>query len=297
MMFYLNPKNQRVEALAAKQAVEGLKDLSILEAFKEQDPKRIRELLRPRIQLAYEAARRTTYTEGLRLRLNDITNQAQKAKTKAERTALQEQLKELGEQFDVNFKRTRQEALEFVNTYTDLAEGSPQMAEAFRKAFILSDGKITTVKQVIDYAKNRTNMGKFIYDPNPQEADFFSKAVEQYTYQNILNGRTPIRTFISNINNLLLKPSTNLIGSGLRGDFANVRKTWIAYGVGLDGILQMSRMGRTQFNYSQLYPDYQMTTGLRDVYSSAFTEEKPIIDAVNEAGDLPLFNQIGWILD
>ena len=139
-------------------------------------------------------------------------------------------------------------------------------------------------------------MGKFIYDPDPEKADFFSKAVEQYTYQNILNGRTPIRTFISNINNLLLKPSTNLIGSGLRGDIGNVRKTWIAYGVGLDGIMQMAKTGRTQFNYSQLYPDYQMTTGLRDVYSSAFTEEKPVIDAVNAAGDLPLFNQIGWIL-
>ena len=294
LLFYLNPKNQRVEALAAKQAAEGLQDLSILEAFKEQDPKRIRELIKPRLQLAYEAARRTQYVEGLRLRLNDITDQAQNATTKAEKAKFDRWKEDLGNEFDVNFKRTKAEALEFVNTFVDLADESPQMAEAFRKAFILSDGKITTLKQVVDLAKSRTNAAKFIYTPDTKEADFFSKAVEQYTYQNLLNGRTPIRTFISNLNNLLLKPSTSLIGSGLRLDVDNVRKTWIAYGVGMDGLLDMARMARTQFKYSQLYPDYQMTQGLRDVYSSRYVEEKPIIDAVNEAGKLPMYNQVGW---
>lgn len=296
MLFYMDPKSQRVEALAAQQAAETIQDLSIKEAFKEFDPKRIRELLKPRLQFLYEATRKTTYVEGLRLRLNDITKRMQKASDSVEKASIRSELDELGLQFDVSFKKTKAEALEFVNNYMDLTDRDPALAEALRKAFVLSDGDINTLEKVIKHAKHRTNMGRYIVDMDPKNADFFSKAIEQYQYQNLLNGRTPIRTFIANLSNYLIKPSTSMIGAGLRGDFKGARQAMVAYAVGVDGILDMARMAKTQFKYSQLYPDYQVTTGLRDVYSSEYTEYKPIIDAVKKAGELPAWNQLGWMI-
>ena len=120
----------------------------------------------------------------------------------------------------------------FGNTLAAIAEVKPQLMKQFLMAYELTDGKVSTVKQLNQYIFDKAiNLGKAILDPNPEVDNKLLSGIWSNIYASYLSAfKTPMQAVIGGVGGLISKPTTHFIGAVAHGDFKALQRGFMAYG-------------------------------------------------------------------
>ena len=137
----------------------------------------------------------------------------------------------------------------FGTTLAGIAEAKPQLMKQFLMAYELTDGKISTIKELNQFIFDKSiNLGKAILDPNPEVDNKLLTGVWNNIYASYLSAfKTPMQAIIGGVGGLISKPTTHFLGSMMHMDFKAMRRSYLAYGAMNDSM-------RRGFNYmGQIY--------------------------------------------
>ena len=129
-------------------------------------------------------------------------------------------------------RRLFEKAERFGTTLAGIAEVKPQLMRQFLMAYELTDGKVSTIKELNQYLFDKTaNLGKAIFDPNPEVDNKLLSGVWSNIYASYLSAfKTPIQALVGGVGGLISKPTTHFLGALAHGDFKAMRRGYLAYG-------------------------------------------------------------------
>ena len=129
-------------------------------------------------------------------------------------------------------RRLFDKAERFGTTLASIAEVKPKLMRQFLMAYELTDGKVSSIKELNQYLFDKTvNLGKAIYDPNPEVDNKLLSGVWSNIYASYLSAfKTPIQAQIGGIGGIISKPTTHFLGALAHGDFKAMRRGYLAYG-------------------------------------------------------------------
>lgn len=129
-------------------------------------------------------------------------------------------------------KEIFQKAERFGTTLESIAEAKPQLMDQFLLAYEMSDGKISTIRELNDYVFDKTiNLGKAILDFNPELDNKLLSGIWGNLYASYLSAfKTPIQAFTGGVGGIISKPTTHFIGALANWDFKALKRNYLAYG-------------------------------------------------------------------
>jgi len=146
----------------------------------------------------------------------------------------------------------------FGTTLASIAEAKPQLMKQFLMAYELTDGKISTIRELNQFIFDKSiNLGKAIIDPNPEVDNKLLTGVWNNIYASYLSAfKTPIQAQIGGIGGLISKPTTHFLGAMMHFDFKAMQRGYLAYGAMNDSMSRaFSYMGQVYSKASKNVDD------------------------------------------
>ena len=140
-------------------------------------------------------------------------------------------------------------AEKFGTTLASIAEVKPQLMKQFLMAYEMTDGKVSTIKELNQFIFDKSiNLGKAILDPNPEVDNKLLTGIWSNIYASYLSAfKTPMQAVIGGMGGLISKPTTHFLGAMMHGDFKSLQRGYLAYGAMNDSM-------RRAYNYmGQIY--------------------------------------------
>ena len=135
----------------------------------------------------------------------------------------------------------------FGTTLASIAEAKPQLMKQFLMAYELTDGKVSTIRELNQYIFDKSiNLGKAIIDPNPEVDNKLLTGVWNNIYASYLSAfKTPLQGVIGGMGGLISKPTTHFLGAMMHMDFKAMQRGYLAYGAMNDSMRRaFSYMGQ-----------------------------------------------------
>ena len=135
----------------------------------------------------------------------------------------------------------------FGTTLASIAEAKPQLMKQFLMAYELTDGKVSTIRELNQFIFDKSiNLGKAIIDPNPQVDNKLLTGVWNNIYASYLSAfKTPLQGVIGGMGGLISKPTTHFLGAMMHWDFKALQRGYLAYGAMNDSMSRaFSYMGQ-----------------------------------------------------
>jgi hypothetical protein len=151
----------------------------------------------------------------------------------------------------------------FGTTLAGIAEAKPQLMKQFLMAYELTDGKVSTIKELNQFIFDKSiNLGKAILDPNPEVDNKLLTGIWNNIYASYLSAfKTPLQGVIGGIGGLISKPTTHFLGSLMHMDFKAMRRSYLAYGAMNDSMRRgFSYMGQIYSKASKNVDDIAPVT-------------------------------------
>ena len=144
---------------------------------------------------------------------------------------LEEEADRLGMDAAANSKNTVAEVKRYFADIRHLAANRPEWVKTFMMANELTDGRVSTLTDLVNYMKNNFGvLNKMFVDMNPQTPSVINNGLMGNVYNSILSAPDTVNTAgITNSLLLLQKPFNVLYGSVRRSDWEGVRRGWYAY--------------------------------------------------------------------
>ena len=119
----------------------------------------------------------------------------------------------------------------FANTMRQIADNQPKLMDQFLMAYELTDGNVDTIVKMNKYIADMTvNVGKGIFDPNPEVQNKLVAGLWSNVYNSMLSGfKTPIAALAGNFGGIISQPISHFAGALAHRDFKAIQRGWIAY--------------------------------------------------------------------
>ncbi len=163
---------------------------------------------------------------------------------------------------DVN-KQIFNKAERFGTTLSSIAEVKPQLMKQFLMAYELTDGRVSTIKELNQFIFDKSiNLGKAILDPNPEIDNKLLTGIWSNIYASYLSAfKTPLQAVIGGMGGLISKPTTHFLGAMMRLDFKSMQRGYLAYGAMNDSMKRAySYMGQVYSKASKNVDDIASVT-------------------------------------
>lgn len=120
----------------------------------------------------------------------------------------------------------------FGTTLASIAEVKPQLMKQFLMAYELTDGKVSTIRELNQFIFDKSiNLGKAIIDPNPEVDNKLLTGIWNNIYASYLSAfKTPLQGVIGGMGGLISKPTTHFLGAMMHFDFKAMQRGYLAYG-------------------------------------------------------------------
>jgi|TARA_Y100000015_G_scaffold42991_1_gene51731 hypothetical protein len=151
----------------------------------------------------------------------------------------------------------------FGTTLASIAEAKPQLMKQFLMAYELTDGKVSTIRELNQYIFDKSiNLGKAILDPNPEVDNKLLTGVWNNIYASYLSAfKTPLQAVIGGMGGLISKPTTHFLGAMMHKDFKALHRSYLAYGAMNDSMSRaFSYMGQIYSKASKNVDDIAPVT-------------------------------------
>jgi hypothetical protein len=141
-------------------------------------------------------------------------------------------LKNATSEAETGLRESINKADEAVTTIRELNKTNPEMAKALLYAYEATGGKVSTVNSLNKWYQSSTSvLKKAIVNNEPEVPSVIQQGIWSTIYNSVLSGTvTPLRAWAGNTVGTLLKPTTALIGSAIRGDSETFKRTMVQYG-------------------------------------------------------------------
>jgi len=128
-------------------------------------------------------------------------------------------------------RRIFNDSQRFANTMRQIADNQPKLMDQFLMAYELTDGNVDTIVKMNKYIADMTvNVGKGIFDPNPEVQNKLVAGVWSNVYNSMLSGfKTPIAALAGNFGGIISQPIAHFAGALAHGDFKTIQRGFIAY--------------------------------------------------------------------
>lgn len=135
-------------------------------------------------------------------------------------------------------KEIFKKAERFGTTVAAIAEAKPQLMRQFLLAYEMTDGKISTIRDLNNFIFDKTiNLGKGIVDFNPEVDNKLLSGLWSNVYASYLSAfKTPMQAFAGGVGGLISKPVTHFIGAMAHWDFKAIKRNYLAYGAMQDSL-------------------------------------------------------------
>jgi len=151
----------------------------------------------------------------------------------------------------------------FGTTLASIAEAKPQLMKQFLMAYELTDGKVSTIRELNQFIFDKSiNLGKAIIDPNPEVDNKLLTGVWNNIYASYLSAfKTPLQGVIGGMGGLISKPTTHFLGAMMHMDFKAMQRGYLAYGAMNDSMRRaFSYMGQVYSKASKNVDDLAPVT-------------------------------------
>lgn len=150
-------------------------------------------------------------------------------------------MKEAVKEAEVGMRQAISKADEAINSIREVSKSNPEMAKALLYAYEATGGNVTTVNALNQWYRKSTGiLSKAVFDGDPEVPSVVMQGIWSTIYNSILSATvTPLRAWAGNTVGMLLKPTTLLVGSALRGDAKTFKRGLVQYGA-LNETLQKS---------------------------------------------------------
>jgi len=151
----------------------------------------------------------------------------------------------------------------FGTTLASIAEAKPQLMKQFLMAYELTDGKVSTIRELNQFIFDKSiNLGKAIIDPNPEVDNKLLTGVWNNIYASYLSAfKTPLQGVIGGMGGLISKPTTHFLGAMMHLDFKAMQRGYLAYGAMNDSMRRaFSYMGQVYSKASKNVDDLAPVT-------------------------------------
>ena len=128
-------------------------------------------------------------------------------------------------------QRIFKDSKRFGSTLRQIADNQPQLMDQFLMAYELTDGNIDTIVKMNQYISGMTtDLGKAIFNPNPEVQNKLVQGVWSNVYNSVLSAfATPIKAVVGNFGGIISQPISHFGGALAHGDFEAIHRGWIAY--------------------------------------------------------------------
>ena len=128
-------------------------------------------------------------------------------------------------------KRIFADSQRFARTMRQIADNQPQLMDQFLLAYELTDGNVDTIVKMNKYIADMTvNVGKGIFDPNPEVQNKLIAGVWSNVYNSMLSAfKTPVAALAGNFGGIIGQPVAHFAGALAHRDFKAIQRGWIAY--------------------------------------------------------------------
>ena len=135
-------------------------------------------------------------------------------------------------------KEIFKKAERFGTTVAAIAEAKPQLMRQFLLAYEMSDGKISTIRELNQFIFDKTiNLGKAVVDFNPEVDNKLLSGIWSNLYASYLSAfKTPISALTGAVGGIVSKPVTHFIGAMAHFDFKAIKRNYLAYGAMQDSL-------------------------------------------------------------
>ena len=128
-------------------------------------------------------------------------------------------------------EREKLKATEFTANLKEINKSNPEFLGPLMMAWELSDGKISTITALNNYAKQSTGiLSKAFIDGQPEIPSLVHRAFFSNVYNSVLSAiSTPIKAGISGTHLLAEKPIRHMAGALALRDKQTIKRGWYQY--------------------------------------------------------------------
>ena len=128
-------------------------------------------------------------------------------------------------------ERVFKDSERFASTLRQIADNQPELMDDLLFAYELTDGRVDTILKMNNYiAGMTTDLGKIIFNPNPEVQNKLIQGMWSNIYNSVLSAfGTPIKALVGNFGGIISQPISHFGGAIAHGDFEAIHRGWIAY--------------------------------------------------------------------
>lgn len=220
----LDPDMIRIKAMMTQQAADAVADTAVgVRAFDGAvDTTRQQEIIMENLQLLNSEVRASQYIRGWQL-------QAAKLDYKNPQ-AVVEHLKKL-EDVKESIDLARANAKKFNDEFKGMLRENPSFAEAFVKAYDVTNGSVDQIHKMHRYAENSLGIiRKAFIDNEPEVPSLVVQGMHTARINSVLSGLSAVRAATGNAVLMIAKPISMMAGSVLTADAKVFKRALVGFG-------------------------------------------------------------------
>ena len=196
---------------------------------------------------------------------------------------------EVVSEFDKNLARAHKESMEFVDEWKRVAIEEPELFEALRRAYDLTDGRVSDVSKLNRWAERSVGfIGKLVYDKSPETKSLVVQGINGVRYNSLLNGLAPVRAALGNAMLTINKPVSIFAGSAFQaatGDFTSAnaifKRALFTYGGVVENFQRALRHMHKEWDFVISNPEQAMLRGRNDI-KFASSDQLEVVELASE---------------
>jgi hypothetical protein len=252
-----DPENLVSRGMMAAQAGDNASSLASAAGILSRtgkDSTRQQQLLWDKMGLLAQEIRANQYIAGKSLELKKLVKNGNHPK-------VQQWFTEQGASLEAGLEAARQQGLQSVRTYKDIAEKNPEYLQPFLKIIEEVDGNVDTLEKLFRYGENNIAfLKKSVYDfLDPEIPSWFVQGLRGIVHNSLLGGKAAFNAAKGNITGLLLKPSSVFVGAARDFDVDGIQRAWHQYVGFSDAMGSASKVFVDNWRYAQNNPIHHLT--------------------------------------
>jgi hypothetical protein len=222
---------------------------------------RAQEQILDRVEFLMAQRGITSYARGRALNMmnlrNRMTTLGTSAADKAEATRIQKRIDAETNKTLQMIEREKLKATEFTDRLKEINKTNPEFLGPLMMAWELSDGKISTITALNNYAKQSTGiLSKAIIDNQPEIPSLVQRAFFSNIYNSVLSAvSTPAKAGISAVHLLAEKPIRHMAGALANKDIPTLRRGWYQYSSKMDSVVRAMKYATDVYKKSRIDPN------------------------------------------
>tara|TARA_R100000322_G_scaffold12824_1_gene7704 strand:+ start:8101 stop:12141 length:4041 start_codon:yes stop_codon:yes gene_type:complete len=276
-----NPNSMRASALLVDDAAGQAADIAhAVTLIPSKDTSNLQIKVLEKLEVVAQEVRANQYVSGRQLALKKLANDKKIFKNLPGGKSIQRFLIKEAEDFETGFAAAKQQGMQTVRTFQEIAQKNPEYLKPFIEAVDATNGRVDTLHKLKAYADKNIGFWKAMFNNDPDANSWLIRGLTGVRYNAMLAGKSAINAMEGNLIGLALKPLS--VGFGQFATGKGLGKTVATYGGVYENFTRALRHMSEEYKFVSNNPEVAMARGGRADLIQKGLDSMEVMDSMAE---------------